>query len=160
MTLVVDHISPLHGRGAYRHKRIVAIPVHRVIRLLRQPTMVIGVIPTHIHASRIQTLQYQARAINRIPWPRGPRLNITRSSILASALNKSVNAILTRSVIGNSRRRNVRKVTGAVRRKLNAIATNLWIRAGGLISHISIGLKIRIRRRAWCGSALGNNLYL
>lgn len=60
MTLVVDHISPLHGRGANRHKCVVAIPIHGVIGLLGQPTMVIGVIPTHIHASRIQALQYQA----------------------------------------------------------------------------------------------------
>lgn len=114
MTLVVDHIPPLHSEGANRHKCVVAIPIHGVIGLLGQPTMVIGVISTHIHAGRIQTLQHQARAINCIPRPRRPRLNITRSNILASTLNKSVNAILTRGVIGNSGRRNVRKITGAI----------------------------------------------
>lgn len=81
MALVVDHISPLQSRGANRHKRVVAIPVHGVVGLLGQPTMVIGVIPTHIHACRIQTLQYQARAINRIPRPRRPRLNMTIGSL-------------------------------------------------------------------------------
>lgn len=59
MALVVDHISPLHSRGANWHKRVVAIPVHGIVCLLGQSTMVIGVIPTHIHACRIQTLQYQ-----------------------------------------------------------------------------------------------------
>lgn len=160
MTLVVDHISPLHSRGANRHKRVVAIPIHGVIGLLGQPTVVIRVVPTHIHASRIQTLQHQARAINCIPRPRRPRLDITSSDIFTSTLDKCVDAILARSVIRNTGRRDVRKVSSAIRRKLHAIAINLWIRAGGLISHISIGLKIRIGSGARCSGALGDNLYL
>lgn len=144
MTLVVDHISPLHSRGANRHKRVGAIPVHGVIGLLGQPTMVIGVIPTHIHASGIQALQHQARAINCIPRPRRPRFDITSTDIFTSTLDKCVDAVLARSVIGNTGRCDVRKVSGAIRRKLHTIAINLWIGSGCLIAHIAIGLKIRI----------------
>lgn len=136
MTAVVDDVSALHAANAHRHKRTVVIPIHRVVGLPRKPAMVVGVVDPHVHARSIKALQYKARAIDGTARGRRIRLNIARTHILISSLDKGINAIVSRSIDCNARRRHIGKLTGAITRKLNRQAADLRIVRRILITNL------------------------
>ena len=89
--------------------------------------MVIRVVNTHIHTGGIQALKNKARAINGSARSSGPGLNVLRTDIFVSTLNKGIHAIFPRRFDRNARRSHIGKVASAVARQLNSPRADLGI---------------------------------
>ena len=127
MPAIINHIATLNRAGAHGHKDVASIPIHRIVGLAWIPAMVIRVVNTHIHASSIKTLQDKTRAINSPAGSGRPRLNILRTDIFVSTLNKGIHAIFPRRFDRNARRSHIGKVASAVARQLNSPRADLGI---------------------------------
>ena len=64
MTGIEEKIAPFDRTKVHDHKGVVPIPVHRVVGLLREVIVVIRIVYAHVHASGIQALKDEARAVN------------------------------------------------------------------------------------------------
>ena len=111
MSTVINNIAALDRTRAHRHKDVAVIPIHRIVGLVRVPSMVIRIVDTHIHAGGIKALQDKARAIYSATWSGGPGLDILSTDILVSALDKGVHAIFPRCFDRNARRGHIGKVS-------------------------------------------------
>lgn len=136
MPAVIDDVAALHTIDAYRHKGTVIVPIHRVVRLPKKPTMVIGVVDTHIHARGIEALQHKARAIDGATRRGRVGLDISRTNILIGTLDKGIDAVVSCGIDRDTRRRYIGELARTIAWKPYRQATYLGVVRRVLITNL------------------------
>lgn len=136
MTTIIDNVTSLHAVNAYRQKCTVIVPIHRVVRLPCKPTMVIGVVDTHIHTRGIEALQHKARAIDSATRRGRVGLDIPRTNILIGTLDKGIDAVVSCGIDRNTRRCYIGKLARTIAWKPYRQATYLGVVRRVLITNL------------------------